>query len=809
MGLMHSVRMGARTVRRAPTFALTATATLALGIGLSTAVYTVADALLIRKLPVLDQDRLITLWGEKRDGSLGNWPLDLKQTREFTRDTRTLQGVAYFAYEGAQPVAIRNDDHITRLRRALVSGNWFDVLGARAVIGRALRPADDIVGAAPVVVISHAVWQRQFGADPSAVGTTLLIEEFGITAKIVGVMPPGLEYPTGAELWAPFVPSRLRSENDTTTYTALDLVGRLAMNATRENAQAELSAYFVRPGASPWLRGLRGAAQPLQRVILGDTRQAVLVFAAAAALLLLLTCINVANLLLVRGLTRFREIGIRAALGASQRQVFVQLLAENAMIAAAGGVIGILVASVATKSFIALAPAGIPLLSTVHLNMAALVAGLTITIVATLLFGVVPAFLTARSDIHGALRSDARQSASRGARIARETLVAAQVALALLVLSAAALLGRSFVKLRNADLEFDSSHLLIAELAIRYDRYGTAEQQLPLIRELLATLLSAPGVQAVSPVVAIPFSGTAGWTGRAGTEGQSADEAARNPVFSMEVVTPDYFRTFGLHVLRGRAFTDADQKGAEQVVVISETTARQYWPNEDPIGKRLYIGGDLDAGFTVVGVVPDTRYRDLREARASVYYPLAQSPFPYGPTTLAIRSFGSPASLVPIVRRVIAETVPDIALASAAPFDTYMKGPLSQPRLNAFLLAVFAVVSASLAAVGLFGTMSTMVRQRTREFGVRMALGATSRNIQSMVIGRGLAIAGVGMAAGLAAAVFANRVLSSLLYEVRATDAATLVAAALFVSTIALVASLIPSRSSARIDPVLALRSDG
>ncbi len=809
MGLMHSVRIRARTVFRPPAFALTATITLALGIGLSTAVYTVADALLIRKLPVVDQDRLITLWGEKRDGSLDNSPLDLKQTREFTRDARTLKGVAYFAYEGAWPVAIRNGDRITRMRRALVSGNWFDVLGARPVIGRALRPADDVVGAAPVVVLSHAAWQRQYGADPGVVGTTLTLAEFGISAKIVGVMPPGLEYPPGTDVWAPFVPSRLRSENDTTAYTALDLVGRLAVNATAENAQTELTAYFTRAGASPWLRDMRGVAHPLPRVILGDVRQAVLVFAAAAALLLLLTCINVANLLLVRGLARFREIGIRAALGASQWQIFTQLLTENAMLAGAGGAAGVLVASAASGSFIALAPAGLPLLSTVHLNKAALVAALVITIVATLFFGLVPAFLTARADIHGVLRSGARQSSGRGARMARETLVAAQIGLALLVLSGAALLARSFVALRNADLEFDSSHLLIAELAIRYDHYGTAEQQLPLIRALLAQLRSTPGVQAVSPVVAIPFSGTGGWTGRAGLEGQSATEAARNPMFSMEVVTPEYFRTFGLHVLRGRAFADTDRPGSEQVVVISETTARQYWPDQDPIGRRLYIGGILDVGFTVVGIVPDTRYRDLREPRASVYYPLAQSPFPFVPTTLAIRTAGSPASLVPIVRRVINETVSGVALAGAEPFETYMKGPLSQPRLNAFLLGVFAVVAATLAAIGLFGTMSAMVRQRTREFGVRMALGATSRDIQSLVIGRGLAIAGAGVAAGLAAALLANRVLSSLLYEVRATDAATLAAAVLFVTTIALLASLIPSRSSARIDPALALRSEG
>jgi ABC-type antimicrobial peptide transport system permease subunit len=280
-------------------------------------------------------------------------------------------------------------------------------------------------------------------------------------------------------------------------------------------------------------------------------------------------------------------------------------------------------------------------------------------------------------------------------------------------------------------------------------------------------------------------------------------------MFNMEVVTPDYFRTFGLRVLRGRALTDDDRNGAEPVVVISESTARLYWPGQDPIGKRLFIDPKLDKPFTVVGVVPDTRYRDLRQARASVYYPLAQSVFPFAPTTLVIRTAGPPARLVPTVRQAINETAPGVALASAAPFYTYMEGPLAQPRLNAFLLAVFALAAAALAAIGLFGVMATMVRQRTRELGVRMALGATARHIQSMVVGRGLAIAGVGVAVGLTGALVANRLLSALLYETSATDTGTLAGVALFLTAIAAVATFIPARSSARIDPAVALRSEG
>ncbi len=807
MRLLRSIRSSARALLRAPGFVVTAVLTLSLGIGLSTAVFTVADALLLRKLPVRDQDRLVTLWGEKRDGSAGNWPLDITQTREFTQRSRALESVAYVDYYGSLPTPAIDRDNVTLLRRALVSGNYFDVLGVQPIAGRALRPSDDVVGAAPVIVISHGMWQRQFGGDTNVAGRQITLQGDGVTYTIVGVMPAGLEFPRGADFWAPFAPARLRTAKDS-SFAAFDLVGRLASRATPGNAQAELTAYYTRPDASPWSRALRGVAHTFPRIVLGDVRPAVLVFAAAAALLLLITCIDVANLLLVRGLARVHEIAVRSALGASRSRIVAQLLTENTLLALAGGALGVVVAAVAVRGFLAFAPANVPLLETVHISTSALAGALAITAVAMLLFGLAPALVGARADLEGVLRSGMRQSGSRASRVVRDALVTAQVSLAVLVLSAAALVGRSLVKLQNANLAFEPSHLLIAELGLRYDQYQSLDTQLTMLRGLLAQIRATPGVEAASPVVAVPFSGTAGWTGRGGTEGQSPEDAARNPMFNMELVTPDYFSTFGLRVLRGRALTDADRKGAESVVVISETTAHLYWPNQDPIGKRLLIGGNLDAGFTVVGIVPDTRYRELREASGSVYYPLAQSIFPFAPTTLAIRTTGVPTALVPVIRRLIPETAPGVALARAEPFETYMKAPLAQPRLNAFLLAVFAVAAATLAGIGLFGVMATMVRQRRRELGVRMALGATARDIESIVVGRGFAVAGLGVLAGLGASVLANRLLSSLLYQTSPTDFRTLAGVAALLLSVAMLASVIPARSSARIDPAIALRAE-
>jgi putative ABC transport system permease protein len=443
------------------------------------------------------------------------------------------------------------------------------------------------------------------------------------------------------------------------------------------------------------------------------------------------------------------------------------------------------------------------------LNDTALAGAVGITGVAMLIFGLAPAVLTSGVDIAQVLRSGTWQSAPTRSRLGTEALVAGQVALALLLLSAAGLIARSLVKLERAELSFEPSHLLISDLALRYDQFDTPAKQRALLERLLPRVRAIPGVRAVSPVVAAPFSGPGGWEGKPAADGQSPEAAAANPMLNMEVATPDYFTTLGIPVRRGRAFTDADREGAPPVVVVSESAARHYWGTADPIGKRLRLGENLERAATVVGVVPDTRYRDLRDARPSVYFPLRQPYFPFEPVTLAVLTTGPPADLVPAIRRVIGETEPGVALANAAPFGTFLEGPLAQPRLNALLLAVFAGAAVALAAIGLFSAIATMVRQRARELGVRMALGATARDLQRMVMWRGLAIAGTGCVVGLVGALVTNRLLGALLYEVSPTDGVTFALVTGLLLGLAALASLIPARSSTRIDPVLALRANG
>ena len=803
--MLHNLRIGLRSLRRSPGFTIMAIITLGLGIGLSSAVLTVAEVLLLRPLPMRDQGTLVALWGKHEDRGFDNYPLGLESARAFATQTHTLDDVAFFGYEGASPAPIREGDRISRLNRSMVSGNFFDVLGTPAVLGRTLTPGDDLPGAAPVVVISHAVWQRRFGGDTAVIGRRLHMNDLSVSYTIVGVMPRGLDFPRGSELWAPVVASTPESNRQ---YIALNLVGRLAPGRGPAEAREELTGFFSRADASVWQRDLEGVVHPLPRLLSGETRPALLAFAAAAGLLLLIASINVANLLLVRGIGRAQEVVTRSALGASRRAIAAQLLIENALLAVGGLVLGGAVAWAAVTSFVAFAPAGVPRLDEIVVDGRALVVAALVTGIALLIFGLFPALHGSRIEFSGVLRSGSGQSASRRSRLAMEALVAGQVALAVVVLAAAGLIVNSLIRLQRADLAFDPSHLIIGELSLEREQFSDVEKQRALLQDLLIGVRALNGVRSVSPTVAVPFAGTRGWDGRPASEGQSPEDAARNPMLNMEVVTPDYFSAFGIPILRGRAFTEDDRDGSGSVVLLSESAARHYWGEENPIGRQLRMGGHLEQALTVIGIVPDTRYRDLRDARPSVYFPLRQSFFPFVPLTLAIRTTGSGQDIVPELRRVIRETAPGVDLVAASSFADHLDGPLAQPRLNALLLATFAMAALVLAAVGLYGVMATAVRQRTRELGVRMALGATAALLRQMVLARGLVIAVAGTMVGLAGAVLANRLLEALLYEVTPADATTLSIVGLILVSVATLASVIPAASAARIDPVVALRSE-
>lgn len=808
---LHYLRPGIRSLRRSQAFALTAIVTLALGIGLSSAVAKVASTPLVKPLPVSDQKSLVVLWGRQPGGGFENYPVGLEGARAFRADTRILASVAFFGYEGASPAPIREGDRISRMNRSMVSGDFFDVLGAAPQLGRTLNASDDLPGAAPVVVLSHKAFRQRYAADSGVVGRQLFMHDLGRSFTIVGVMPQGLDFPEGTDIWAPVIAT---TPEASLQYAAFNLVGRLRPGATVVDARAELSGFFGRPESGVWQRNLEGVVHRLPRLLLGDTRPALMVFAAAAALLLIIASINVANLLLVRGLGRLREFATRSALGAGRREIAFQLLAENALLAIGGGVSGMVVAWAAVGTFKALAPATLPRLDEIVVDAAGLSAALVISLLALLIFGLAPALYASRIDVQQVLRSGAAHNGGRGSRLIAQSIVGAQVALAVVVMSVAALLSNSLVRLENADLHFDASNLLISELALEPGRFRSVESQRALLDALIPRIRELPNVAGVTPIVAVPFAGSRGWDGRLALESQSPEEAASNPMLNMEVVTPEYFATFGVPVVRGRAFNEGDRDGSPGVVMLSEGAARYYWGADDPIGKRLGFGPGLEHKLIVVGVVPDTRYRDLRDARPSVYFPLRQSIFPFVPLTLAVRlnANAGPQAMQQSIGRLLRRTVEETALGahviSTRPFDQFMDEPLAQPRLSAALLMVFAGASLLMAAVGLYGVMATDVRQRTRELGVRMALGATAGVMLRLLLVRGLAIAGVGALAGLIIALMGNQALSGLLYDLSPSDPATLSLTIALMLVVAALATLIPARMVMRVDPTISLKSD-
>ncbi|HEU4786576.1 MAG TPA: ABC transporter permease, partial [Gemmatimonadaceae bacterium] len=661
---VEHLRFAARNLVRARGFTVTAALTLALGIGLSTAVFTVADALWIRRLPIADQDRVVALWGQTRDRQFTNFPVSLDAAREFGRRTHTLERTGFFGYEGASLKTVRNGDRVYRLTRALVSGNYFDVLGSRPLLGRTLRPEDDVPGATPVLVLSHRAWKGRFAGDSAVVGRSITMLEAGVTYTIVGVMPQGLDYPTGADTWAPLVASSSGTGDSLhLTFPALDLVGRLRPGASLGEARAEFSDYMARVEAPLMHTELTGVVHTLPDLVLGDTKPALIVVIAAAALLLCVTCVNVANLLLVRSLGRARELAVRSALGASRARIAGELLVESALLSLAGALLGSGAAVAIVHAFVSAAPPALPRLDEIAVNLRAFGGAFAITAAAMLLFGMTPSLVTSRVDSANVLHSGARVSGGRRLRAATEVLVAGQIAVAIVVLLAAGLMTKSLIKLQRIDLSFEPDRLLVAELVLRHDRLGDQRKPITLIEDIVRRVQSLPGVAQVSPVLFPPFAGTgSGVMGRLSTAAQTPEQVATNPMLDLEVVAPNYFATLAIPVLRGRAFSNDDREGGPAVVVVSQSTARHYWPSGDAIGQRFQMPGNQ---FTVVGVVPDTRYRELRKPIPAVYFPIRQSFFPVVPTTLLVRTSGAPADLIAALRRAISEADRGVTLATA------------------------------------------------------------------------------------------------------------------------------------------------
>jgi predicted permease len=682
----------------------------------------------------------------------------------------------------------------------------------RPVLGRLLQPEDAQPGAPMVLVLSYAAWRRDFGGDPSIVGHSLVIPSRQQRAEIVGVAPAGFEYPSGTEVWNA-IPAKYNSAQ-------VDIVARLAPNVTIGMARDGLFALtqHVNPFAGvPWVANQAGnwqvsgvAAQSFADTVLGGSRPPLVALTLAVALLLLIACVNIGNLSLVRLLGRTREIAVRRAIGARSADVVRLFAVENALLGTLGGALGLVTAVALLRVVRVAAPPQLPRIDALGSLGAPVAAAAGISLVALLLFGVLPSLIASRIRSYAALRSDSRSGTeSRSARRARHGLVAMQIALAVVMLSGAGLLVRTLAQLESVDRGYRSDYLSILAFTAPQSAIPSEVAGGEAGRQLLLRLEATPGVVAATPILSKPFIGQSLYVNKLARIEQPVTEREQNPFVPYEFGGPEYFRTFAIPILRGRGFTASDTRDAERIVVVNETLAKQFWPDQDPLGKRLVsvAGYTVDKTFTVVGVASDTRFRELRNVGPVAYFVSEQVDKGF-PNLLAVRTTRPLAAMLPTLRAASHDVLPDFVLWDAQSMDQLLDAPLAQPRLSALLLAGFSLVALLLSAIGLYGVMAAGVRRQTHEIGVRVALGATPGNIRRLVLAQVFGVVGIGVIAGLAGALAGSRLLQSMLFQVSPTDPLTLAGVCVLLLAVTTVAGYLPARRAARIDPVEALRAE-
>ena len=802
---MHEIRFATRAIRRTPGFFAIAVTILALGVGMSAAMFSLFRTVLVRQLPVVDQDRIVVMWTYSTDPNT-EVSLGTKQHSVVRQESRTLRDVAAIAHWPATAAAFKYGDASLELNRGMVTGNFFDVLGSRPALGRLFKPSDDEVPGMPLtatraLVLSYRAWREKFGGDSSVIGRHLTEPLVGTDYQIIGVAPPGLAYPFGVEYW---IPMWAGWQSGVSSYS----VARLAPGATVAQARAEYAAIEGRLGVDFALRGAHAAT--FAETILGDVRPVLTVLTAAVGLLLLIACLNVGNLLLLRASTRARELAVRRALGASFGHLFRQLFAESVVIAVGGGVLGLVVAVVALRLLIGAAPPNVPRLDDVQLAGAPIFVAAAISALGVLLFGVVPALVIARGQLSPSLRLDARiGNMTSRRRLVRQTLVASQMALAMVLLGGAGLLVRTLERLQSQDTGFEREHVSVLWYSWNARKDSTMAKTIALGERVRRQVRAIPGVMAATQMVAPPMLGNGVWNLPYEADGPTPGDTAAWARFPSDMVGPEFFKTFGVRLVRGRAFTESDDGTSALVVIVSESVARRFWPGRDAVGQRIRMPAGGLVGDkewrTVVGVAHETHFRLLRESSPMVYLPSLQG---YWQGSIAIRSTTDLAALLPALRAAGKEADPDVELWQPQTMDEILDEPLAQPRLSALLASSFGVVALVLAAIGLFGVMGALVRDRMREFGIRMALGASPGHVRLAVLRQAGLVAGVGAVIGLAAALATSRLVSSLLFGVTPTDPLALGSACLVLLAAAGAAAYLPARRATSIDPVRTLRAD-
>jgi len=802
----QDARYAVRLLWRAKAFTTAAVLTLALGIAATTVMFALIQGVLLRPLPVQEQDRLILSWREAPTAGSAFYPFGDVEIEAVARESQLLESAAGVTRNGVGRAVVSGGSTSSYANIGLITGNFFEVLGAQALLGRRFTLADDR-SAEPAAVISHGYWQRHFGGVPDVVGRRITINEQ--PSVIVGVMPPDLDYPRGVEIWRTTRSIPTDGALGTAAQREVNLIGRLHPGVTVEQASSELAALnqqLARHAPTDYLRRLNVVVRPFTEVVIGDVRRTMIALFAAVALVLLIASANVANLLLMRGESRRGELALRAALGAGRGRIAGQVLAESLVLSVIAGIAGFLLAWIALPVLITLVPDGLPRIESIRIDATVAVFCVALVFVTALLAGFAPGLFSMRGDLISPLRGSSAAIAGVSTR-GRRLLVVGQVALAVMVLAAAGLLIRSVLNLQAIDLGLAAERLVLVDLHLPSAAYADRERRAQFLDQVVSQLESVPGISAVTPVNVAPFTDR-GWdVPRVTAEGQSNDQAASNPSLNLESIHPNYFSTIEAAIVRGRPFGAADRQGTREVAIVSEDVASRLWPGQDPIGKRLKMGRVEGSGrwLEVVGVAATTRYRTVTAPRPTLYLPAAQ--FQMTATMLIVRATASLELLMSVARERIRGIDPNVMVLSAAPFADYLERPLGRPRFNAFLIGLFGIAALLLSTLGLYAVMSAHVRQRDREIAVRLALGATGANVRRLVLGEASRLAGLGAVFGVAGAVAGTRFLRGLLYEVQPIDPVTIGGAAVLLVAAAALAASAPMRRAARADVASVLRS--
>lgn len=816
--ILQDIRYSFRSLIKTPAFTAVAIVVLALAIGANTAIFTVVNAVLIRALPYPNSDRLVMLWETNPRFQIGidTLPVTPGTFMDWREQGSVFEHVSAL---GAGRFNLSGSGEPERISGATVSANFFRLMGIEPKLGRAFQDDEERPGANKVVVISFALWQRRFGGAEDIVGKPITLDGKGYT--VIGVAPEGFQFPrarelpyfvgvsSATELWRPMIQSedfvsRKRADHQ------LTVIARLKPGVTRDHAQAEMTAIAARLEQSyPENQGIGAKVVLLSEQVVGNSRVALLVLMSAVGLVLLIACANVANLMLTRASGRKKEIAIRIALGASRGHVIRQLMSESLLLSLASAIAGTLLSLWGVKAMLALTGQNLPRLNEVTVDPTVLGFTVVIALLTSLFFGLTPALQASKIDLVHTLKDGSRgQSGGRHAVRVRGALVVAEVALSLVLLIGAGLMIKSLSQLLKVDPGFKTDRALTMNIALLGSKYPSATQQISFFDEVRHRVEVLPGIESAGLISSAPLSGGV-YAGGFSIEGREPASATEDLSADRRMISPEYFNALQIPLLKGRYFTERDNQGSTGVAIVSDSWVRRFVPKDDPIGKRIKLGGrdSTRPWLSIVGIAGDVRDTALEsDARPCVYLPYSQ--FPSLSMSLVVRAGLDAKALVPAIRNEVASVDKDQPVTDVKTMDEYVSDSVSPRRANALLLAIFAVLALVLASIGVYGVMAYSVTQRVHEIGIRMALGAQRSDVIRLIVGSAMTLVLAGVGIGIAGALALSRVLSSLLYGVSATDPMTFALISVLLVCLAWLASYIPARRATKVDPMIALRHE-